>query len=144
MSKTVFERQTKVDRTKFFEFSTNFEQFQKFLPQYYPSVRLISSRENIFITEEHFQIFERELVMMVKHIVEKPIKHEFFVIGGDAKGTHVICTYKNIPNGTNIRIEIDWKFNSRQKVKNFFKQINVSEEYSKIMDQIVLIAEALL
>ena len=73
MSKTIFEKIIKADRKKIFELATNYENFQKILPQYYPSVRTISVRGNVSVVEEHLRIGGRELVMMVKHVIDEHI-----------------------------------------------------------------------
>ena len=81
MPKTIFEKIVKADRKKIFKLTTNYENFQKILPQYYPSVRIISVRGNVSVVEEHLRISGRELVMMVKHVIDEPILHEIFIIG---------------------------------------------------------------
>ena len=72
------------------------------------------------MVEEHIRIAERELVMMVKHVIDAPILHEIFVIGGDAKGTHIIQRYESILHGTKLTLEVDWKLKGIVKLSNFF------------------------
>lgn len=141
MPKIVFEKIIKADRTKVFELTTNYEHFQKILPQYYPSVRIISVRGNVSIVEEHMRVGGRELVMMVKHVIDEPLLHEIFIIGGDAKGTHIIKRYESIPYGTKLTLEVDWKLRGMMKLFNFFGKNKVLNDYSKIIDEFVIIAE---
>ena len=143
MPKIIFEKIIKAERKKVFELTTNYENFQKILPQYYPSIRIISVRGNVSVVEEHLQIAGRELVMMVKHVIDEPILHEIFIIGGDAKGTHIIKRYESIPHGTKLTIEIDWKLKGMMKISNFFGKNKVLNDYSKIIDEFAVIAEAL-
>ena len=143
MPKIIFEKIIDADRKKVFELTTNYENFQKILPQYYPSIRIISVRGNVSVVEEHLQIAGRELVMMVKHVIDEPILHEIFVIGGDAKGTHIIKRYESIPHGTKLTLEIDWKLKGMMKLSNFFGKNKVLNDYSKIIDEFAVIAEAL-
>ncbi len=143
MSKIIFEKIIKADRKKVFELTTNYENFQKILPQYYPSIRIISVRGNVSVVEEHLQIAGRELVMMAKHVIDGPILHEIFIIGGDAKGTHIIKRYESIPHGTKLTLEIDWKLKGMMKLSNFFGKNKVLNDYSKIIDEFAVIAEAL-
>ena len=143
MPKIIFEKIIKADRKKVFELTTNYENFQKILPQYYPSIRIISVRGNVSVVEEHLQIAGRELVMMAKHVIDEPILHEIFIIGGDAKGTHIIKRYESIPHGTKLTIEIDWKLKGMMKLSNFFGKNKVLNDYSKIIDEFAVIAEAL-
>ena len=141
MPKTIFEKIVKADRKKIFELTTNYENFQKILPQYYPSIRIISVRGNVSVVEEHLQIAGRELVMMAKHVIDEPILHEIFIIGGDAKGTHIIKRYESIPHGTKLTLEIDWKLKGMMKISNFFGKNKVLNDYSKIIDEFAVIAE---
>ncbi len=142
MPKTIFEKIAKADRKKIFELTTNYENFQKILPQYYPSVRIISVRGNVSVVEEHLRIGGRELVMMVKHVIDESILHEIFIIGGDAKGTHIITRYESISNGTKMTLEVDWKLKGIMKLSDFFGKNKISDEYSKIIDEFIVIAES--
>ena len=143
MPKIIFEKIIKADRKKVFELTTHYENFEKILPQYYPSIRVISVRGNVSVVEEHLQIAGQELVMMAKHVIDEPILHEIFIIGGDAKGTHIIKRYESIPHGTKLTIEIDWKLKGMMKISNFFGKNKVLNDYSKIIDEFAVIAEAL-
>jgi len=143
LPKIIFEKIIKADRKKVFELTTNYENFQKILPQYYPSIRIISVRGNVSVVEEHLRIAGRELVMMAKHVIDEPILHEIFIIGGDAKGTHIIKRYESIPHGTKLTLEIDWKLKGMMKLSNFFGKNKVLNDYSKIIDEFAVIAEAL-
>ncbi|MEK6931568.1 MAG: polyketide cyclase [Thermoproteota archaeon] len=142
MPKTIFEKITKADRKKVFELTTNYENFQKILPQYYPSVRIISVRGNVSVVEEHLRIGGRELVMMVKHVIDEPILHEIFIIGGDVKGTHIITRYESISHGTKMTLEVDWKLKGIMKLVDFFGKNKISDEYSKIIDEFIVIVES--
>lgn len=143
MPKIIFEKIIKADRKKVFSLTTNYENFQKILPQYYPSIRVISVRGNTSVVEEHLQIAGQELVMMAKHVIDEPILHEIFIIGGDAKGTHIIKRYESIPHGTKLTLEIDWKLKGMMKISNLFGKNRILNDYSKIIDEFAVIAEAL-
>ena len=142
MTKFIFEKIIKADRKKVFDVTTNYENFQKILPQYYPSTRTISVRGNNSLVEEHLRIGGRELVMMAKHIVDEPILHEIFIVGGDAKGTHIITRYDQLPNGTRLTLEVEWKLKGIKKL-GFFGKDKIPNEYSKMIDEFAVIAEAL-
>ncbi|MGI0057474.1 MAG: polyketide cyclase [Nitrosarchaeum sp.] len=136
MAKIVFEKIIKSDRKKVFEFATNYENFQKILPQYYPSIRTISVRGNVSVVEEHLVIGGRELVMMVKHVIDEPILHELFVIGGDAKGTHITNRYEQLANGTKLILEVEWKVKGMMKITDLSGK-KIAGEYSEIVDKFV-------
>lgn len=138
---TFFEKIIRTNRKKFFDITTNYENFQKILPQYFPSVRIISVRGNISVVEEHLRINGRELIMMVKHVIDEPMLHEIFVIGGDAKGTHISQRYECVPHGTKVLLEVDWKLKGTMKLANFFYKNKMENAYSKIIDELIVIAE---
>ncbi|PJB98948.1 MAG: polyketide cyclase [Nitrosopumilales archaeon CG_4_9_14_0_8_um_filter_34_10] len=140
MAKFIFEKIIKANRKKVFDVTTNYENFQKILPQYYPSTRTISVRGNNSLVEEHLRIGGRELVMMAKHVVDEPILHEIFIVGGDAKGTHIITRYDQLSNGTRLTLEIDWKLKGIKKL-GFFGKDKIPNEYSKMIDEFALLAE---
>ena len=66
------------------------ETYQATIPQHYPSVRVMSVRGDTSVAEEHVSLGGRELVIMAKHVASPPHRHETFVIGGDAKGSHIV------------------------------------------------------
>ena len=78
--------------------------------------------------------------MMAKHIVDEPILHEIFIVGGDAKGTHIITRYDQLPNGTRLTLEVDWKLKGIKKL-GFFGKDKIPNEYSKMIDEFAIIAE---
>ena len=141
MAKVVFEKIIKADRKKVFDITTNYENFQKILPQYYPSTRTISVRGNNSLVEEHLRIDGQELVIMAKHVIDEPILHELFIVGGDAKGTHITTRYEQLPNGTKLTLEVDWKLKGIKKLGIFGKD-KIPNEYSKMIDEFAVIAEA--
>ena len=64
--------------------------YQNLIPHHYPSVRVMSVRGDTSVAEEHVVLDGRELVIMAKHVATPPYRHETFVIGGDAKGSHIV------------------------------------------------------
>jgi len=140
LSKIIFEKIIKSDRKKIFDLATDYENFQKLLPQYYPSVRTISIRGNTSLVEEHLFIGGRELVMMVKHVINEPILHELFVVGGNAKGTHITNRFEQLAHGTKLTLEINWKLKGMMKLADYSGK-KIAGEYSKIVDEFILLAD---
>ena len=141
MPKINFVKIIKADRKKVFEIATNFKDFQKTLPKFYPSIRVRSMRDDIAIVEEHVMLAGRELVMMTKHVTTTPELHEVFVIGGDAKGSHIVERYEIIPEGTKITVNADLKLHGKLKLAAFFGKDKIKIDYAKIMDEFAKIAE---
>lgn len=141
LPKISFEKIIKAERNKVFEIAANYEDFQKTLPQYFPSIKVQSIRGNIAVVEEHLKVSGKELIMMTKHVTKYPELHEVFVIGGDAKGSHFVEKYQTIPEGTKIIVEADIKLKGPLKVLGFFGKGKIKNSFSKIMDEFAKIAE---
>ena len=141
MPKFSFEKIINAERKKVFDIVTNFEEFEKILPKYFPSIRIRSVRGDTAVVEEHIRIAGKEIVMMIKHVTKYPEIHEVFVIGGDAKGSHIIEIYESIPEGTKIIVKADFKLQGKLKIVGFFGKNKIKESFSKIMDEFAKIAE---
>ena len=141
MPKISFEKVIKAERSRVFEIASRFEDFQKTLPQYFPSIKVQSIRGNTAVVEEHLRVAGKDLVMMTKHVTTYPELHEVFVIGGDAKGSHIIEKYQSIDEGTKIIVEADIKLKGTLKIAGFFGKNKIKNSFSKIMDEFAKIAE---
>ena len=141
MTKVKFQKFTKSTRERIFETATDFESFQTMIPQFFPSIRIISVRPETTLVEEHVVIGGRELVIMAKHVINSPKVHETFVVGGDAKGTHIIEEYEQLSEGTQITVTVDFKPRGSMRLSGIFGKVNVENEFSKIMDELIIVAE---
>jgi coenzyme Q-binding protein COQ10 len=128
-------------RSSVFEIFSNFENYQKSLPQYFPSVRVRSIRNETAVVEEHMMLGDKELVIMAKHVTQSPLLHEIFVIGGDAKGSHIKEQFLDHSEGTKILVDVDLKLKGKMKISELFTKNNLQENYSKIIDGFVKIVE---
>ncbi len=141
MPKINFEKIVKAERTAVFDIAANYKNFQKTLPKYFPSIRVRSVRDNVAVVEEHIRISGKELVMMTKHVTKYPELHEVFVIGGDAKGSHIIERYESVKEGTKIIVEADLKLRGPLKLAAFIGKAKIQKGFVKIMDEFAKIAE---
>ena len=141
MPKFSLEKTVHAKRETVYEILSNYENYQKLVPQYFPSVRVRSVRENISVVEEHMNLGDKELVIMAKHVTEKPVLHEVFVIGGDAKGSRIKQQFIEISEGTKIIVDVDLKLKGKMKMSNMFGKNKFEEDYSKILDDFIKIAE---
>lgn len=96
-------------RTKTFENLTNFENFATMIPEFYPHLKVKSKRDNVCVIEQHLVLGKKEFVMMTKHVVDYPNSHEFFVIGGDCKGSSLKEELFEDDNSTKIIISGEFK-----------------------------------
>ncbi len=124
-----------------YEILSNFENYQKLIPQHFPSVRVRSVRGNISVVEEHMYLGGRALVIMAKHVTTEPVLHEVFVIGGDAKGSHIKQQFIEISDGTKIIVDVDFKLKGKMKISSMLGKNKIEQDYAKILDDFVKIAE---
>ena len=89
MLKISFEREINADIEKSFNVITNFENFQKLFPDFYPSILIKSVRDESSLVAEHLKLHDTEFIIMSKHFTSKPYSHEMRVIGGDIKGSGI-------------------------------------------------------
>lgn len=135
------EKIVNANRNRVFEIFSNFENYQKLIPQHFPSIRIRSMRGNVSVVEEHLILGDLELLIMAKHISKEPILHDVFVIGGDVKGSHIKEEFIELEKGTKIIVDVDLKFKGKQKITSMFGKNNFKDDYSKILDDFIKIAE---
>jgi coenzyme Q-binding protein COQ10 len=141
LPKFSLEKTVNAKREIVFSLLSDYENYQKLIPQHFPSVRIRSVRGNTSVVEEHMNFGEHELLIMAKHVTKEPVLHEIFVIGGDVKGSYIKQQFLEIPEGTKIIVDIDLKLKSKLKISNLFGKNNFEEDYLKILDDFAKIAE---
>lgn len=124
-----------------YEILSNYENYPKLIPQHFPFVRVRSVRGNISVVEEHMNLGDKELVIMAKHVTEKPVLHEIFIIGGDIKGSHFKQQFIEVSEGTKIIVDVDLKLNGKMKMSYMFGKNKFEEDYAIILDDFTKIAE---
>lgn len=141
MPKFFLERISNADRKSVFVALSNFEDYQRLVPQHFPSVRTRSTRETTSVVEEHMILGDKELVIMAKHVIDEPLLHEIFVIGGDAKGSHIKQQILDHSQGCKILVDVDLKLPGMMKLSGLFSTAKFKEDYAKILDDLIKIAE---
>ena len=139
LPKFSLEKLVSSDRKTVFDIFSNFENYQKLFPQHFPSIRVRSSREVTSVVEEHMMLGDKELVIMAKHVIDEPALHEIFVIGGDAKGTHIKEQFIDHEDGSKILVDVDFKFKGMMKISNLFGKDTIEDNYSKIFNDFLKI-----
>ncbi len=124
-----------------YEILSNYENYPKLIPQHFPFVRVRSVRGNISVVEEHMNLGDKELLIMAKHITEKPVLHEIFIIGGDIKGSHFKQQFIKVSEGTKIIVDVDLKLNGKMKMSYIFGTNKFEQDYAIILDDFTKIAE---
>lgn len=141
MPKFSLEKIVNNNRNEVFEIFSNFENYQRIIPQHYPSVRIRSMRGDVSVVEEHLILGNLELLIMTKHVSQKPILHEVIVIGGDAKGSRIRQEFIELEKGTKILVDVDLKFKGKMKISTMFGKNNFKQDYDKVLDDFVKLAE---
>ena len=141
MTKFSLEKIVNAKRETVYEILSNYENYQKLIPQHFPSVRVRSVRGNVSVVEEHMNLGDLELVIMAKHVTKEPVLHEIFFIGGDAKGSHIKQQFIKVLEGTKILVDVDLKLKGKMKMSSMFGKNKFEEDYAKILDDFGKIAE---
>src|SRR3972149_1510260 len=93
-----------------------------------------AERNKVFDIAANYEQFQ-------KILPKYPELHEVFVIGGDAKGSHIIERYESIKDGTKITFEADLNLSGPLKLVAFFGRSKIKKGFTKIMDEFAKIAE---
>ena len=141
MPNFAFEKIVNANRDDVFEVFSNFENYQKLVPQHFPSIRIRSIRDSVAVVEEHLLLGDREFVIMAKHVSKKPVLHEVFVIGGDAKGSYIKQEFIDLENKTKVLVDVSLKFKGKMKISSMFGRSDFKVDYSDVLDDFVKIAE---
>lgn len=137
LPKINYEKIIKYSPDLVFKTFTDYESFEKRLPQYFPSIRIRSRRDNVAVIEEHVCFGKKEIVWMAKHVTEYPDLHETFVIGGQLKGSHIIEKYYKVDEGTRLVIKADIKIGAAMQITEFIKKTDVVNDFKSIIDGFV-------
>ena len=141
MPKFSLEKTINTNRDTVFQIFSNYEDYEKLIPQHFPSIRVRSVRGDVSVVEERLVLGDTELLIMAKHVSKEPVLHEVFVIGGDAKGSKIRQEFIQLENGTKILVDVDLKFKGKMKISSMFRKNDFQRDYGKILDDFVKLAE---
>ena len=128
-------------RKDVFKIFSNYEDYEKLIPQYFPSIRIRSVRGNIAVVEEHLKLGDLELVLMSKHVATPFVLHEVYVIGGKSKGSYIKQEFVEIPVGTKILIDVDLKLTGLMKIPKVLDKSKLIENYSNLLNDLTILCE---
>jgi len=141
LPKFSLEKIVNAKRETVYEILSNYENYQKLIPQHFPFVRVRSVRGNVSVVEEHMNLGDRELLIMAKHVTEKPVLHEVFIIGGDVKGSYIKQQFIEVSEGTKIIVDVDLKLKGMMKMSSMLEKKKFEQYYAEILDDFAKIAE---
>ena len=136
-----FEKTCVANREIVYKVFSDYENYQKISPKFFPSIRIRSVRNNVAVVEEHMNLGAEEFVIMAKHVTDEPVLHDVYIIGGDAKGSHIQEQFIGIPEGTKILVRVDLKLKGKMKLGGMFSKNRYQENYEEILDNFIKIAE---
>ena len=136
-----FEKTCTADRDIVYKVFSDYENYQKISPEFFPSIRIRSVRNNVAVVEEHMNLGNEEFVIMAKHVTDEPVLHDVYIIGGDAKGSHIQEQFIETPQGTKILVTVDLKLKGKMKIGGIFSKNRYHENYEEILDNFIKIAE---
>ena len=136
MLKISFEREINADIEKSFDIITNFENFQKLFPEFYPSILIKSVRDESSLVAEHLKLHDSEFIIMSKHFFSRPHTHEMRVVGGDIKGSSINEIFSSEDGKTTLKVivELDVK-SSRFSKSNPYKD-SLNNLYDKMISEV--------
>ena len=128
-------------RKDVFKIFSNYEEYEQLIPQYFPSIRIRSVRDNTAVVEEHLKLGDLELLLMSKHIATPFVLHEVYVIGGKSKGSYIKQEFVEIPEGTKILIDVDLKLTGLMKIPKVLDKSKLIENYSNLLNDLTILCE---
>ena len=136
-----FEKTCTANRDTVYKVFSDYENYQKVSPEFFPSIRIRSVRDNVAVVEEHMNLGDDEFVIMAKHVTDEPVLHDVYIIGGDAKGSHIQEQFIETPEGTKILVDVDLKLKGKMKLGGMLSKNRYQENYEEILDNFIKIAE---
>ena len=128
-------------RKDVFKIFSNYDDYEKLIPQYFLSIRIRSVRGNTAVVEEHLKLGDLELVLMSKHVATPFVLHEVYVIGGKSKGSYIKQEFVEIPGGTKILIDVDLKLTGLMKIPKVLDKSKLIENYSNLLNDLTILCE---
>ena len=131
-------------RDNVFQIFSNYNNYEKLVPQYFQSIRIRSVRDNIAVVEEHLKLGDVEFLFMAKHVATPSILHEVYVIGGKSKGSYIRQEFIEISEGTKILVDVKLKLTGTMRIPKFLGKSKLSENYSNMLDEFAVMSEKLI
>ena len=136
MLKISFEREINGDLEKSFDIITNFENFQKLFPEFYPSILIKSVRDESSLVAEHLKLYDTEFIIMAKHFKSRPHSHEMRVIGGDLKGSRISEIFSLHGSKTILKIDAELNVKSSRFSKKNPYEVSLNNLYAVMIKEI--------
>ncbi len=140
MKSFTLSRECSVNRELIFKISTNVENFNKIMPNYFKSLTVLEESSSQKIVLEKISFLGKTLDVKTKHVVLPPNIHEVYILSGPLKNTSFIENYELSSLGTNITISINLQLNGFLKFVPFLNKILI-RKMSHVMNEFIKCAE---
>ena len=134
MLKISFEREINADIEKAFDIITNFENFEKLFPEFYPSILIKSVRDESSLVAEHLKLHDTEFIIMSKHFLSRPNTHVMRVVGGDIKGSSINESFSADDGKTILKVNAELNV----KFSRFSKKNPYGDSLKNLYDKMIL------
>ena len=134
MLKISFEREINADIEKAFDIITNFENFEKLFPEFYPSILIKSVRDESSLVAEHLKLHDTEFIIMSKHFLSRPNTHVMRVVGGDIKGSSINESFSADDGQTILKVNAELDVKSSR----FSKKNPYGDSLNNLYDKMIL------
>ena len=138
MTKITFEKIVNSPPDKVFDIISNFENYEKLFPDYYPSISIKSVRDESSLVVEHLKLHDKEFVIMAKHFNDPPHRHEMRVVGGDIKGSYII--EKIVPFESETKIIVEAEINTGKRF-SILKNTDYHKALENLYDEVISVIE---
>ncbi|MDE1862149.1 MAG: SRPBCC family protein [Thaumarchaeota archaeon] len=141
MPKIKVEKIIKADREKVFKLVTDFESLPTNFPQFFKSIKVLSRDGNVVTTEDDAMMAGREVHQTTRHTLTPPEIDDVHLLSGDAKDTRIVTTYLQVPEGTKVTVEGDFKLAGKLKLVGFMAKGKIEKSIEEVIDQFARAAE---
>ena len=133
-------RHTSLSHPTIFKISTDIENFNKVMPNYFKSLEIIDQKDNQKIVLEKIKFIGINLKIKTKHEIFRPDIHKVYILSGPTKGTEFIETYVACKIGTDVIIEIKLMFKGHMKIFCLLEGY-IAKKMSSVMNEFISSSE---
>ena len=140
MNPFYLQQNSNISRDVLFKISTDISNFDKVLPSYFKSLKIIKKNKNETIADEIIYFLGKTSNVRTKHIIELPDTHKVFILDGLLKGTVFSELYEISDNGTCVKISVNLKLNGIIRFIPFI-DLFIFKKMKSVMNEFILASE---
>lgn len=133
-------KHTSLSQQQIFHISTDIANFDKILPKYFKSLKIIQNDQYQKTVVETIFFLGFSAKIKTRHVIIPPNTHEVYILTGPLRGSSFIESYISSNNGTEIIINVNLKILGFLHFFSFFSN-HIIDKMTFVMDEFVLAAE---